>query len=373
MATYRAISTGNASDLARWEVWNGSAWVAATVLPTVADDVYANSYTVTIDVDFFASSYRCTSLGIGVNQNGQFNLAGGVTMTGDVFGDRGANNISTVEFFDTETSPSFIIGNITGGNGVGRRGVNNRNTTQVLTIIGDVYGGTTANSVIGSGGDGIFTAVLSQTHIYGDAYVGNSAAACVAHNVPLGTIVIYGKCVSNNANYSCQRVIANVIEGSAINCEAVNGFIIPSTGVAFFNSCFSQGGGITFQLPDNQNNTITLTDVNSQDQAAPADVRLGTTFANGALTGTLAVPNPATVSLGVPTDNTTGTLTFSIDTNAIAAAITTSLETSLPPALSQPLAQDLFSEITVSTDPLADRLRNVATAQITAAQIAAIP
>ena len=307
MADYRAMSTGVYSDLARWEVWNGSAWVAATQLPTVADDVYANSYTVTIDVDSFASSYRCTSLGIGVSQNGQFNLNGGVTMIGDVFGDKGANNTATVNFYDTETSPSFIVGNVTGGNGNGRRGVFNINLTQVLTIIGDVYGGTTTNNVIGSGGDGIFTNVLSQTHIIGNAYIGSTAAACVAHNVPIGTIVIFGRAVGSGALYSGQRIIANIIEGSAINSEAVNGFIIPADGIAYFNNCKAQGGGITFELPDNQNNTITLNDVNAQDQASQSDVRLGTSYANGALTGTCAVPPAGSVGLGVPVDNTTGT------------------------------------------------------------------
>ena len=41
MAIYKAISAGNADTLAIWETWNGSAWVAASVLPA-SDDVYTN-------------------------------------------------------------------------------------------------------------------------------------------------------------------------------------------------------------------------------------------------------------------------------------------------------------------------------------------
>ena len=46
---------------------------------------------------------------------------------------------------------------------------------------------------------------------------------------------------------------------------------------------------------------------NSLTQAAPADVRSGTVYADGNLTGTCAVPAAGSVALGVPVDNTTGT------------------------------------------------------------------
>ena len=39
MAIYKAISNGNADTLGIWETWNGSAWVAASVLPGINDDV----------------------------------------------------------------------------------------------------------------------------------------------------------------------------------------------------------------------------------------------------------------------------------------------------------------------------------------------
>jgi hypothetical protein len=60
-----------------------------------------------------------------------------------------------------------------------------------------------------------------------------------------------------------------------------------------------------------KNGTTTYSDFytadNSLGQAAPADVRTGTVYANGNLTGTCAVPAAGSVALGVPVDATTGT------------------------------------------------------------------
>jgi hypothetical protein len=46
---------------------------------------------------------------------------------------------------------------------------------------------------------------------------------------------------------------------------------------------------------------------NALTQAAPADVRSGTVYADGNLTGACAVPAAGSVALGVPVDATTGT------------------------------------------------------------------
>ncbi len=46
---------------------------------------------------------------------------------------------------------------------------------------------------------------------------------------------------------------------------------------------------------------------NSLGQAVPSDVRSGTVYASGSLTGTCAVPAAGSVALGVPVDATTGT------------------------------------------------------------------
>jgi hypothetical protein len=67
---------------------------------------------------------------------------------------------------------------------------------------------------------------------------------------------------------------------------------------------------------------------NGLTQAIPADVRSGTVYADGNLTGTLAVPAAASVAFGVPVDDTTGTAFLSqSDAAAVWGAATTSLTT----------------------------------------------
>jgi hypothetical protein len=60
-----------------------------------------------------------------------------------------------------------------------------------------------------------------------------------------------------------------------------------------------------------KNGTTTYTDFYTADnnlgQAAPSNVRAGTVYASGSLTGTCAVPAAGSVALGVPVDATTGT------------------------------------------------------------------
>jgi hypothetical protein len=61
MANYRAISSGVWSDLARWEDDRLGYFSASVSLPTTADDVYANNFTVTIDGTRNAFTIRNTA------------------------------------------------------------------------------------------------------------------------------------------------------------------------------------------------------------------------------------------------------------------------------------------------------------------------
>jgi len=61
MANYRAISNGNWSNLAIWEDDSLGYFSASSVLPTTADNVYANNFTVTIDGTRNAFTIRNTA------------------------------------------------------------------------------------------------------------------------------------------------------------------------------------------------------------------------------------------------------------------------------------------------------------------------
>ena len=78
MAIYKAIANGNADTLGIWETWNGSAWVAASVLPGESDDVYTNGHIVTVTTSQAYKSWNRSSVEAPYNitQGGQFRIDG---------------------------------------------------------------------------------------------------------------------------------------------------------------------------------------------------------------------------------------------------------------------------------------------------------
>jgi hypothetical protein len=96
---------------------------------------------------------------------------------------------------------------------------------------------------------------------------------------------------------------------------------------------------------------------------ATNNVRTGVVYGpTNNLTGTCAVPPSGSVALGVPVDNTVGTAYLN----------PTDLANYLTGSLAAPLATSLFAEISGSSDPLAERIRNQSTVQTTGAQLAGL-
>ena len=166
MAWYRAISTGVASDLARWEVStnSGSTWTAASVLPTESDDVYPNSYTVTLDYDIVADKL-INRTALGVAAGGSFPIGAANTITADIYG----GTVSCVSYNgtafktivgdlfgsittalaaavdNTSTGTIYIVGNATGGSVNASTAIYNR-SSGVSQVVGDCIGGTNSNA-----------------------------------------------------------------------------------------------------------------------------------------------------------------------------------------------------------------------------------
>jgi hypothetical protein len=118
--------------------------------------------------------------------------------------------------------------------------------------------------------------------------------------------------------------------GSASKIVLRNVSVIPGVTKAFplsGNVYVEEGyAGPVITLPSTTNpNTVNLSRLGSSNPA-PTNVRAGTVYADN-ITGTLAVPAPASVAYGVPTDATTGTATLDLGTVAalvgqqIAAAV----------------------------------------------------
>jgi len=277
--------------------------------------------------------------------------SGTIFLTGDCIGSTNNNDALSL---NSTSSNATITGNLITATGQGRaigvyaasctivingniiagigNGIGQTPFTATVTVNGNIIGGNNGTGI--NQGGGLLT-------VNGDIIGGNNGdAITIGGGQLLGNYVVYGSSIGRGAGINSTGVVDMSITNATFGSNGTS----PVIGrVKFANS------GAVITVVNQNNTTATYTDVNSQDQADQSDVRQGTTYANGALTGTLAVPNPSTVSLGVPTDNTTGTL----PTSSVVAA-------------------DLLNEIANSSIPLAERLRNVATTSIVNSAIGSI-
>ena len=232
-----------------------------------------------------------------------FQGAGGqLNITGNLLGNSasGTNAITLATSSISNTGSISITGSVSAGNS---NGIVNGATNVPVTVTGTVTGGNSGlfgilnsdNSTItvglaagGVGGAGVSnasTGTMRLTRAVGNAFgPGNTAglaAAPGAANVGLGVIEIEGLEYGTFGQ--------SPTTGTGIRFKKAN------TNVAVFNYCDTVGAK-------------TLIDATA-NAAMPAasNVRGGLSYAGGAATGTLAVPLPSQVAVGVATDNTVGT------------------------------------------------------------------
>ena len=342
MATYYARKAGNINAADVWATTPTG--TASNLFPTFtnADVLMANSFTITVNVNTTVAEVRTDTTG-GATVGGGVTLSEGVTLTGNIiFGTSGSGtyngtfpNSATLAGNITANSGRFthggtgvlnITGNLTGGTGANAPAVY-ITSNGILNVTGNVTGGSSAsgygiwnqgagtinvtgNSTGGSGSQGIYNQITGTCTI-GQCIGGTGSSGAI--NVSTGTIrctrVVgnaYGP--GNTAGLTAQPGIANsglgVIEIEQLEYGTFGqsptsgtGFRLKkaNTNVAVFNYCDTAGAK-------------TLIDA-TQNAAMPAasNVRSGLSYAGGAATGTLAVPLPSQVAVGVATDNTIGT------------------------------------------------------------------
>lgn len=338
MANYRRTATGNWSNLAQWQDDSSGSYVASSVLPGVSDIVYANNFSVTLDVDVAVLELRTTS-GPSATAGGNFDFGAGNTVIANLF-----------------SATTVVLRNFTGAskNFIGNAFASNQAALQVgsgfLNITGNLTGG------IGFG----VTAILSPNNctITGNAIGGTHAPAV---SVSTGLCTING--VAIGSDFQNAPGVEVTSTGSVNLTTAQGGLAAPGItrtgGFAIIDNAYYGPTGMSptqgivlFRNASNPSVRITREDLTTFTLVDPtidfpltSDVRGGTLYASGTLTGTLAVPPTSAVGVGVPVDNTVGTAMFT--------------------------AQDLFNEIASSSDPIAERLKNVSTVDSTAATIAA--
>lgn len=188
----------------------------------------------------------------------------------------------------------------------------------VVTVTGDVYGGTYGNGIT-------LTGLNSLCTVNGKIYAPND------------NIVYTG--VSSNANI--------VNRGLVITGDIYHGLLgaLPYKANVVKVNHSTNGKTIYYDTAGVINTRASLTAVDF-NIPLEEDVRQGIVYGDSTYTGTLAVPSPSNVRNGVPTDNTVGTADLT--------------------------AQDFLDLLSTSPDPVAERLRNVSTVQSTGDQIASL-
>jgi len=344
MALRYAVASGDWSNTA---TWNGG------TLPVPGDDVYANTYTVAIDQNITVN--KITTAGSGAaSSGGTFTMAGNFTITANI-------TAGTTDCLSMSSSGAVaIIGNLQGGSGATSRAVT-FGGIGTLTLTGNLTGGSGGNSTA------LFITGIGTINVTGNLLGGAAGANGQG-------IYISGNC-NLTINGNVTGGVADYGMEIAANCTVfVNGYSVGSSSVAYASgiqltsliaSVIIQAGEYgslanPFSGPVRFANTNPIIKVRKASGATAIlqdlseisgilpdieDVREGTIFNLGGLTGILAVPPKSAVSLGVPTDDGFG------------EALLT--------------AEDFLDAINDSANPIAERLRNVATVQTVASQLAA--
>lgn len=258
--------------------------------------------------------------GVFNNSSGRINISGNVTGGSNASNAHGAVNLSTGRIVITN-------GTVTGGSNAAAYGVHNA-STGVIEITGVVNGAS-------SGAPGVRNESTGSVLLTGTATGGSNSAGYGVHNFGNGVVTITGLAAGGSAATGARNEAAGIIN---LTRAVGNGFGFGSVGLSAATGVtnVSVTGEIVLKeieygvlgmtptsgsriklLPQGTNQakfnftstgtTKTLVDATQGDMPAVSNVRSGTTYAMGTLTGTLAVPPAASVSLGVPVDNTTGT------------------------------------------------------------------
>jgi hypothetical protein len=352
MAIRYAVATGNWSSTA---TWNGG------TLPTSADDVYANNFTVTINQNVTVLSLNTTAAS-GVNNGGAFFFAAGnftvvadtiqagngtvltvggaasgtYTITANTMNAGITPNTGAVLFINSASSNVIITGNINAYAGAGIDAPSCVSTT--------INGNVTANAGsvgINHRGPGTYTINgFCQGSVGSFGYSVNTPNPLTVGTITKAISINNGFAGVNSSFSSVPSVTVKEIEQGIFGQVPISGFVrLSSASGAFYKGITPAGSVRTLSDP---------ADIAGQ-VPAQSDVRFGVTYQSGAKTGTAYIPSPSSVGFGVPVDNTTGTA--ALTPASVWDAATSSLTTS---------------------GSIGERLKNASTVDTTGDQLAAL-
>lgn len=284
MAIVRAVKSGNWSDTT---VWNTGA------LPTSADDVYSNTFTVTIDVSPTVLSIRSSST-TGVTAGGKFVInTSGIVLNSNVLGQNTSSTpvVYCLEVSLTSGQSVAINGNITAGGG------GNTNGMVLLTVGSVTITGACAGT---SGGLGVYNNSSGTINIIGSCTSGSSGGTvgiCSgAYNAANGTINITGNC-NGNTTTPATSSSAGVHNASTGTVNVTGDCIGGNSGNAFGVRNASTGAlSITGNLTPG---SVSLCPGVYNDSSGPVSV-IGSIQSTNISPGLIAVTSGAIVSLSGP-------------------------------------------------------------------------
>lgn len=251
----------------------------------------------------------------GYHENGASSV---VNVTGNITG--GANGVGL--FIAAGTSLT-MTGNCTGGTTSGSHGLNVSAGTPVVSITGNAYGGTNLASAYG-----VTHAAASAVTITGSAVGGlggfganNSGAGSLTVGRAIGNLYgpggthtnIFAGIAGTNNGSSVNKVYA--IEYGAYGQTPTLGpaLLLESTSVNVAQMRTANNGAFVTMIHPSSTGAL----------PAIADVRNGTTYSGGMLTGTAYIPGATSVAAGVNVDHTVGTAV--ITTADVATAVQTGM------------------------------------------------
>ena len=323
------------------------------------------------------------SHGIGATSTGNITFQNASTITG------GAGAYCYGIYATGSTVFSFSGGCITTGGPTSNSWAINNNSTSSITYTGGSILGSTEGCITNSGTITVAGSTITGSAGHAIQNSGVSSSLTISGSVITGGSTDYG--INNSSTGSVTITTSTVIGGSGSTgygvynastgtvsiqgditaSNATNGFYGANTG-AIVTLCGSQtsaaNGFAAVVCPKYLVNPTPTTarirfakdgvsvysdfytaDNNSFSMPSISDVRSGTTFANGILTGTCVVPAAGSVAFGVSVDNTTGTAVLTPE--AIWNTLTTSL---------------------TANNSIGERLKNVSTVAATGEQLAAV-
>ena len=373
MANVYAVKTGNWSDPT---VWNTGS------LPTSADDVFSNNFTVTIDQNVNVLSIRNTAQSPAV-AGGGYSITGNFTITAPnlikstpvliTYSGTGTMNINASVVNQSEQGNSYLnitsngnvnwVGNITNFIAQNARYAIAKQGTGKLTFTGDISTTTISNAqvILITAGDfemtGNITIASASFNFASAGVFSQSTGSCIITGTLRNNSTATGGSFGNMT--SCVYLTsAGYLKhiGSMIN-NSVSGVCLDARNAGTINILtgpfISSPSGILPLLVSRMHYQVTLGSYyefrdsstnGALPPAAPApairmnspevgsdlptvnNVRFGTVYGASVFTGTMRVPAASNVRLGVAVDNTTGTgaITAADVWNALTSGMNTS-------------------------------------------------